>query len=686
MTSTARALAPSVCFVTTVLIFLCSDRVLEAAVTDPHTQGADLFQWSLEELGRIKVTSVSKKSENLSSAAAAIHVITQEDLRRSGVDSLPEALRMAPGLDVARASSRQWAISSRGFNNVFANKLLVLLDGRTIYTPLFSGVFWEETDTVLEDVDRIEVIRGPGATLWGANAVNGVINIISKGAKDTPGLLITGGGGIEERGFGTVRYGGQLASNVHYRVYTKYSDRDDFTQTDGRSAEDSWWMSQGGFRMDWAATEASRMTLQGDYYYGDLGSKFLVHSLTPPGLFLQTFRSKVEGGNLLGRWAHELSDESDLTGQVFYDRTDRGFGPGREIRDTLDLEAQHRFHPGDRHEIVWGGGYRFSTDDITQSADFQMHDPKVGLQLVSGFVQDEIALVPDRLHLTAGTKVEYHDFTGFEVQPSGRVAWTPHDRHTFWAAVSRAVRTPSRAERGFGTFADPLALLPPLPLPVLAPGMGNPDFGSEELIAYEIGYRAKVHSRLTLDWTAFYNVYDRLQSATILSAELRNSPGSPPTPYLYLPLTFRNDLFGETYGIEISATWHPADFWRLRANYTFLRMQLHTPGPARSFTEDTEGSSPQHQVSLWSDLDLGRHFECGVGVRYVDDLPAVWQQVPGYAEMEARLAWKPSPHSEFSLVSHNLFHAHHREFSPTLIINRNVQVDRAVYAKLTLRF
>ena len=659
-----------------------SGRGVEMISGKPQTQKVDLLQLSFEDLGKIEVTSVSRKSESLSSAAAAIYVITQEDIRRSGVNSIPEALRMAPGLDVARANSRQWAISSRGFNDLFANKLLVLMDGRTIYTPLFSGVFWEDTDTVLEDVDRIEVIRGPGATLWGANAVNGVINVITKSTKETQGLLISGGGGIEERGFGTVRYGGLLGTNAYYRVYGKYSNRDEFTLADGRGALDGSWMSQSGFRTDWESAQINRFTLQGDYYYGDWGGMIRRHSLSPPGMFSDNFRAKSEGVNVLGRWTHEISAESELSVQTYYDRTDRGFGIGREIRDTFDVDAQHRFHPGDRHEIVWGAGYRYSADAITQSPDFRTDDPRVGLNLASAFVQDAVALIPERLHLTVGTKVEHNDFTGFEVQPSGRIVWTPQERHTIWGSVSRAVRTPSRAERGFKFFSDPPPSVPQLPLSLLLPASGSPSFGSEDLLAYEIGYRVKLHARLSIDWAAFYNEYDHLYNVIQLPVEIAFSPASQ--PYLVLPITDNNALFGETYGGEMTATWQPLDLWRLRANYTFLEMNLHTRGPVGSFTEESEGDSPQHQVSVWSDIDLGRHWEWGMGVRFVDRLWA--QKVPSYTEMDTRLAWKPTPNCELSIVGRNFLNARHQEFSPFLFSSRDVQVDRAIYAKVTLRF
>jgi iron complex outermembrane receptor protein len=647
-------------------------------------ESAMLLKLSLEDLGKIQVTTVSRKSENLSGAAAAIHVITPEDIRRSGVTLLPEALRMAPGLQVARANARQWGISARGFNEIFANKLLVLMDGRTIYTPLFSGVFWEETDTVLEDIERIEVIRGPGAALWGANAVNGVINIITKSAKETQGTLLSGGGGVEERGFGTVRYGGQLATNLFYRVYGKYGSRDDFTQTDGRSAEDAWWMSQTGFRLDWEPSEANRLTWQGDYYYGDMGGKYYLQSFDPPASRFQAIRSKAEGGNVLGRWTHSVSSESELSLQLYYDRTDREFGLGREIRQTIDLDAQHRFRLGDRQEVVWGGAYRYSADEITETPDFQMQDPSDRVQLFSVFAQDEAALVPDRLRLTLGTKIEHHEFTGFEVQPNARLAWTPTERQTLWSAVSRAVRTPSRAERDFRVFGDPGPYLPAVPLTVISPGFGSRDLVAEELLAYEIGYRFQVHPRLSLDFAAFYNDYENLRTVASSPLELRIAPG--PRPYLVLPLTFSNDLDGETYGCEVSATWQPADTWRLRANYTFLRTQSRSRSPDRTFTVDTGGNSPQHQFALWSQWDVSRQFECDIGVRYVDSLDALLLRIPAYTEIEARLAWRPNRSCELAIVGNNLLQAHHQEFNPVIVFGGDVQVDRAVYAKLTFRF
>lgn len=661
---------------------LCSSVPTLGHGAEQEVSAAELSRLSLEDLGNITVITVSRKKESLSRAAAAIHVITQDDIRRSGVTSLPEALRMAPGLDVARANSRQWAISARGFNDLFANKLLVLMDGRTVYTPSFSGVFWEDTDMLLEDIDRIEVIRGPGATLWGANAVNGVINIISKSARETQGVSVNAGGGLEERAFGSVRYGGQWQSNTFFRVYGKFSDRDDFTRTNGSPARDSWWSSQWGFRIDSEVSLDNRMTVQGDSYYGDWDGVVRRHTLSPPGMFSEHFSAVSQGANILGRWIHDFTSDSDMTVQAYFDRTDKELGIVEEMRNTVDLDAQHRFPIGDRQEVVWGAGYRYSVDEFTESEDFLTDNPSVGLELFSAFIQDEMALVSDRIQAMVGTKVEHHDFTGFEVQPNFRLSWTPSKYQTLWGSVARAVRTPSRAERGFQFFSDPPHTAPESPLPILIPARGSPSFGSEDLVAYELGYRLKPSSGISLDTAVFYNVYDNLYNVAQLPVEIRIAPSSQ--PYIVLPVTDNNALFGETYGAELSAQWQPADRWRLRFGYTFIRMNLHTRGTIPSLTEESEGDSPQHQISLWSDMDLGSRLEWGIGLRFVDSLPG--QRIPSYTELGSRLAWEPTPGCEISIVGRNLLDTHHPEFSPFLFSSRDVEVDRAVYGKVTLRF
>src|SRR5450756_1218714 len=386
---------------------------------------------SLEQLMDLDVTSVSKHTEKLSETASAIQVITGEQIRRSGASSIPEALRLAGNLEVAQVDSRQWAISARGFNNTTANKMLVLIDGRTVYTPLYAGVFWDVQDTLLEDIDRIEVISGPGTALWGANAVNGVINITTKSAKDTQGLFLEGGGGTELRDFGGFRYGGQLATNLYYRVYGKYFDRDSEVLPNGHEATNDWNMGQGGFRVDWEATPINLLTLQGDMYGGNAAM---------PGPAGDT---GMGGGNVLGRWTHTLADDSDFKLQLYYDRTHRNIPQTfSENLDTYDLDFQHRFPLGERNSIVWGVGYRLTEDDVGNTAALGFLPPRLEQQTFSGFVQDEIALVQDRLNLTLGTKLEHNDYSGFEYEPSARLAWLITPKQTAWLAVSRAVRSP----------------------------------------------------------------------------------------------------------------------------------------------------------------------------------------------------------------------------------------------------
>ena len=606
---------------------------------------AQLKKLSLEELMDIEVTSVSKHPERLSETASAIQVITQEDIRRSGATRLPEALRLASNLEVAQIDSRRWAISARGFNSPFSNKLLVLIDGRTVYTPLFAGVFWDVQDTLLEDIDRIEVISGPGATLWGANAVNGVINIITKDAKDTQGALLAGGGGTELNGFGGMRYGGALGPNLQYRVYGKYFDRDGTVLPDGRDASDDWHMGQGGFRMDWDASEGNAFSVQGDGYDGRI-SQAGADSID------------VSGANVIGRWSHTFYEGSELTLQLYYDRTHRDI-PGQfsEDLDTYDVDFQHRFPLGERHDIVWGLGYRLIEDDVSNSPAVEFLPPQVSRQWFSGFVQDEIALVKDRVHLTLGTKIEHNDYTGFEFQPSGHLAWRLSEQQTLWSAISRAVRTPSRIDRELFVRVDD----PDLRID------GGPDFDSEELLAYELGYRFQPFSRLALSLAAYYNDYDDLRSRENRPADV---------------VELANGLEGESYGVELTADYRATDWWRLRAGYTELRIDLRPkPGSTDTTRGSNESNDSEHQFSLRSSLDLPGHWELDAAFRYVSRIDN--QQVPAYGELDVRLGWRPSPELEFSIVGQNLLHDHHVEFGA---LPTPAEIERGVFAKVLWRF
>jgi iron complex outermembrane receptor protein len=646
---------------------------------------SDLTELPLEDLMNIEITSVSKKQQKLSDAAAAIFVITQEDIRRSGATSIPEALRMAPGVEVAHIDANKWAITVRGFNSRFANKLLILIDGRTVYSPLFSGVFWDVQDTLLEDIDRIEVIRGPGATLWGANAVNGVINIITKHAKDTQGGLVSAGTGAEEKGFGEIRYGGKFGNDTQYRFFGKYFNRDSAADTSEHKANDGWDMLRGGFRLDSKLSALDSITLQGDIYRGQSGETLAVASVRAP--FIQTFDDDIhtQGGNILGRWIHTFSKSSEMVFQMYYDRTERQESINGEKRNTLDIDLQHRFALGERQEVVWGLGYRFTRDNIKNSFPVSFNPDQRTNHLFSGFVQDDIVLFKDRLRLTLGSKFEDNDFTGFEIQPNVRMLWTPGSRHSLWGAVSRAVHTPARADvdlRVNASVIPPLVPPNPGPLPAYVTLFGNPDLKSEELVAYELGYRFQATSRLSFDIASFYNVYDHLRSAEPGTPSVE---ASPPPPHLLFPLMVSNQVKGKTYGVEVAADWRLLEWWRIQASYSYLQIRLNGSESLDPTAKVDQGRSPHHQFHLRSSMDLRRDLECNLNFRFVDKLPDF--NVKSYASLDARLAWRPHPNLELAIVGQNLLSNHHAEFKGEAIISSlPTEVERSVYGKITWRF
>jgi iron complex outermembrane receptor protein len=618
-----------------------------AQTPDTLLPPAELKRLSLEQLMDVEVTSVSRRPERLYTSASAIQIITGEDIRRSGATSVPEALRLAPNLQVAQANASQWAISARGFNNVLANKLLVLIDGRTVYTPLYAGVFWDVQNLPLELVDRIEVVSGPGGTLWGANAVNGVINIITRSAAETQGLSVEGAAGMEI-GSGTVRYGGRSSSGFAYRVYGLGFGRGSTASlSDGGNAHDSWGLGQGGFRMDWGGGKADAFTLAGDYYDG---------RPDPDG----GVEVVARGGNGIGRWKRTLSEGSDLQVQLYYDRTWRDFGNGfTEGLSTYDMDAQHRFQLGRRHEVIWGLGVRLmdhKTENLPELAFLPAHRT---LQLYSGFVQDEIALVEDRLRLTVGTKLEHNSYTDFEVQPSARLAWTPTARQTVWAAVSRAVRTPSRIDRDFA-----LSLAPGVPL-LLGQGLET-----EKVLATELGWRLQPNERVSLALSTFYNDYDDLRTA---------EPGPPP---FGIPITLGNGLEGHTYGAELAGVYQVSDALRLRGGYTFLKKDLTLkPGSADLNGGTAESNDPEHQFLVQTSLDLPRGLELDAVLRWVDALPQ--PPIHSYAGLDLRLGWHATEHLELAVVGQNLLHDRHTEFIPSSPSPR--QIQRGVYGKITWR-
>ena len=649
-----------------------------------QTSSADLTKLSLEELMNVEVTSATKKEQKLSTVAAAIFVITQEDIRRSGATSIPEALRLVPGLSVARVDANKWAITARGFNSFFANKLLVLMDGRSVYTPLFSGVFWDVQDTVLEDIDRIEVIRGPAGSLWGANAVNGVINIITKSAKDTQGGLLSGGGGNEERGFGEFRYGAKVGDDVYFRVYGKYFNRDNAKDTFPGPANDDWHVGRGGFRVDAGLGDKDSITVQGDYYDGKSSNKMTVTSVTPPRQSLALANPPISGGNILGRWKHIFSSRSDLELQFYYDRTERDTPLVSETRQTADIEMQHNFRPTDRYQLSWGLGYRYSgsrlKDSFTVSFDPSRHHD----QLFSAFLHNEFELVKDQLRLTVGSKFEHNDYTGFEIQPNLRLTWMVNPEHTVWGAISRAVRTPAQYEHD--VRATPIAVggpsaTCPFPGTCLVSVFGRDGYRSENLVAYELGYRAQLTKRLSLDVATFYNVYNDLHASQQGASFLELSPLPP---HITLPFRLVNKMDGEAFGIEASARWNPTDYWKLTLGYTFLKLWLHMDkSGAPLATSLIDGESPEHQFHFGSYLDLPYNFQFDTNVYYVSRLPNI--DVPDYTRVDLRLGYQPIKNLELSLGVQNLFGPPHREFNSNFM-GFATKTERSIYGKFTWRF
>ena len=504
---------------------------------------------SLEQLMNIEITSVGKKSQHLSQSAAAAFVISQDDIRRSGATNIPDALRMAPGVQVARIDSNKWAVSARGFNGRFAKNLLVLIDGRSVYSPSFSGVYWDMQDVMLEDVERIEVIRGPGATLWGSNAVNGVINIITKSAADTQGGRISLGAGTIEKGFGSARYGAKLGDGETYaRAYGKGFGRSSFNTSDGRNSGDSWDRGQGGFRIDHQLGDDSSTTLQGDAYAGNVNQRINQPSLSPPGMVYTNDAGRISGFNLLGRWRKSLALDSEISVQAYYDHTYKKESFGVQERNTYDLELQHRFGFADWHDVIWGLGYRLNQDQISSPFQLDFGSPRQDRQLFSAFIQDEMTLLEDQLKLTLGSKFEHNEFTGFEGQPNLRLSWTPNDEHSFWGAISRAVRIPSRGESDARIFS---LIIPPSQqtsnFPVALYVDGNRQFRAEELLAYELGYRFMPSPRFSADLALFYNMYDGLRDGTEGQPNIDFASG-----LITIDSRLTNKVKGESYGAELA--------------------------------------------------------------------------------------------------------------------------------------
>ncbi len=633
-----------------VLLSLCVFADPAAAQRPRQSESSlaqDLKRLSIEELSQLDVTTVSRRVERLSQTAAAISVLRQDDIRRSGVTSLAGAMRLADGLDVARFDGRTWNITARGFNIVTANKLLVLMDGRTLYSPLFAGTFWDVQDTVLADVDRIEVIRGPGGTIWGANAVNGVINVITKDASETRGSAAMITSGNEAELITGARHGGRMGTDGSYRVYGKYRKQGANIFANGQSADDPLQLGLLGLRLDSNLQQASRWSVQGSAYAGT------------EGLFDRD-DTIVRGGTAHLRWAHRLSSASEFRMRGYYDNTYRKVPlQFEEDRHTVEVDAEHNLSLGARHALVMGGQVRVSTARAIGAADF-FFEPELRTNRIGGvFIQDEIGITP-QLFLTVGSKFEANDYTGLEVQPTVRLRWSPSERQTVWGAASRAVRLPTRFDTDLRIRNASGALVI----------MGSEDFESESVVAYEGGYRVRPHPRVALDVAGFANRYDNLRSQEF--------------PSRFGPVVLLgNTLNATTSGIEAAATVQVLDRWRVFGSYTYLHKDLSLDEGSRDVSRGvSEGNDAPFFLKLRSYLDLPHGLTLDGFFRYVDGRPS--PVVPAYASLDLRLGWAVRPWWEVSLVGQNLLEPSHPEFGiPT---PRRYEFERGFYVRSAWRF
>ncbi len=627
----------------------------------------------------IQVTSVSKTEQKLSQTASAVFVITQGDIARSGATNIPDLLRMVPGMDVAQINANTWAITARGFDARFGNELQVLVDGRSVYTESFGGVFWDQMDLPLEDIERIEVIRGPGGSVWGGNAVNGVVNIITKKASQMQGVLVVAGVGTVEQGFGTLQYGRTAGKSTDYRVYAKYFNDDHLPNFSGGDGGDGWHMLRGGFRSDTELSSKDNLMFEGDLYAGREGSPTTdLPSVTSPGPVNVEDIFNLSGGFLQGVWKHQYSTRSNSTLEVSFDRYERN-DVLHDHRGTLDVNFQHHVDWGERQSVLWGAEYRVSMSKSNGSFYISFVPANLNTSVYSGFVEDQIAVVPERVLLTVGARLEHNSYSGFDLMPSARMAWTMTPRETTWVSISRAVRTPSAVDENLRAN---LASVPG-GIPGLIAVIGNPNLKDEGLTSFELGYRASISKALTVDIASFYNLYDHQETTEPVTPFLENAPAPP---HLVIPTTYENLMHGETDGLEISANWRPASRWTLSPGYAFEQIHMHLDPSSQDTTSVTgaEGASPSHSAQLRSHVRLWRGLSWDSSAYFVDRLTD--PVVPPYTRLDTQLAWNFGEGTTISFVGQNLAKEHHEEFVDTLDTARTTFVKRSAYVKFTARF
>jgi len=645
----------------------------------------DFLETDIKQLSRVQVnapsmsaevTSVTKQASTVGRSAAAVFVVTQDMIRRSGATCVPEVLRLVPGVCVSRYNSHGWAISIRGPHLQYSRELLVLIDGRAVYNTIYAGVYWDVQDLVLEDIERIEVIRGPGSTLWGANAVTGVISIITKKAQDTQGSLVTTGGGNLDQSISQVRVGGNNGQGLAWRVWGKHFERG--TEYLASGAHDDWRMGRGGFRVDWEPDRSGnrQLTVSGDFYGGEEGNQWIVAAPTFPYSQSVIGDDPVTGANVLACWNHQFDEQSSYSVQVYFDRAYRNEYPFGHMQSTFEADVEHRFPLTPRHGIIWGLTSRQThTDVLHDTFGTNINVNEDTFRTFSGYVQDEIPLVDDILTFTIGTKLEHNSYTGFEFQPSARLLWALDESHVAWGAITRAVRLPAFIERYGSNYVT--LMPPPLPYPTFFELVSNDQLEAETMVAYEIGYRAQTSERFAWDISLYMNAYENLTGSVDGSLDI--GPG-----YFILPSTLANVGRGLGYGLELSAQWNVTDAWVLSGWYGLSILNLQSQPWADPYViTGTEQSVPHNQAQLHSLWDLGNHWELDAGLRYVDMM--MLNSVPNYITMDLRLGWRPSEKFEVALVGQNLLDDHHPEFANSPMMPVVTEVRRTVYAQMVWR-
>jgi iron complex outermembrane recepter protein len=645
--------------------------------------GGDLSSLSLEQLTKMEVSSVARRDQQLYKTPAAVFVITQDDIRRSGATNVPEILRIVPGVQVAQVEANKWAVSARGFNGIFADKMLVMIDGRSIYTPIYSGTFWDQNEVLIEDVERIEVIRGPGATMWGANAVNGVINIITKKAKDTLGTQFIASEGRTERG-GSLRYGGQRGTNLQYRVFLKDQKNPALLTSAGASATDAADALRGGARVDWRAGQRDWITMHGDLYRGREDQMEFRDNTTGTDIVLQD-KAQISGGYGLVRWEHR-ADGSDFAAQAYYNDQNRKEFKGYGREGTTDIDFQHHFTVGARNDVTWGLGSRYNSDHL-RGANVPFQHATHTINLFSSFLQDEFSVIPNKVVLTAGSKLQWNTYTHYEVQPGVRLLWTPDTRHSIWTSVSRSVKTPSILDRDLHAY---FPLTSNLPFPMEALLLGNPSIKSEAILGYEGGYRQQIGKHVSADLAGFFYHYSKLVS------QLQETPYMAPSanPVLIVPVTYSNDLKADSQGLEGAISWNPLRTLRLASSYAWIQARIQQNGvPSANVTEDLTWSTPRNTLDVRGAWDFARHWTMNASVDAVSRTPVSGnnqvvqpEQVPAYQRVDAGVSYSLGESAVVSAGVHNLQDAHHIEFNPQDNYDVPSEIPRSAFVKLLWSF